>query len=207
MTLIVSLSILMAVESAPSETVGYFKKSVAMNSWETFSYPFYSADMSVQTLIGDQFADGDLIQDISSGLGTAYYDGFGWFGDLEFLEYGRTYWINRVNATTNYFLLGKVDPQPVTHLVVGNAWNTFALNEAQDIAVLDLPITGSVDGDLIQDISTGLGTTYYDGFGWFGDLEFIEPSHTYWYYSIGTTFSWTYTPGRGVTASPLRTSK
>ncbi len=206
MTLIVSLSILMAVESAPSETVGYFKKSVAGNSWNVLSLPFAYGSLDVNMVLGDQFADGDLVQDITTGNNTTYYDGFGWFGDLEFLEYGVGYWVYRFNAATDYFVLGTVDPQSLT-LTVTPGWSVFALNEARDIAIFDLPITGAMDGDLIQDITTGNNTTFYDGFGWFGDLEFMEPTQAYWYYTTGAGFSWTYNPGRGVAASPLRTSK
>lgn len=209
-----SIVVLLAVESDPSATVGYFKKTVASNSWVPFSLPFGYSDLSILTVIGDQsFADGDQIADIELGTSTTYYDGFGWFGDLEYLSYGRAYWITRAmtNPQMDVFVLGTVDPHAVTVTVVGNAWTPFGLNEARSIAILDLPITGAVDGDQIADIELGTSTTYYDGFGWFGDLEYLEPIHAYWYVTLNPTgFSWTYTPGARdnvITPSDMRVKR
>lgn len=209
LTLIVSLGILMAVESAPSETVGYFKKSISANSWSAFSYPFFQTDMSIVTLIGDQAGDLDGILDATTGVATQYYAGFGWFGDLADLAPGGAYWYVRaeLNPDLDYFLLGTVNPQPVTVNVVGGGWTAFALNECQNIDIATLPITGVVDLDGILDAATGVATQYYDGFGWFGDLGFIEPTHVYWYVSGGVDFSWTYTPAARTAVSPFRTSK
>jgi len=198
MILIVSLGILFAVESDPSATVGYFKKSVTSGGWEAFSYPFYQTDMSIATLIGDQCMDQDMIVDIGTSFGTTYYDGFGWFGDLEYLVPGSTYWLVRyeMNPGMDYYLMGTVDPQTVTVNIAANSWSSFALNEARNVAIADLPITGMVDQDMIVDVGTSFGTTYYDGFGWFGDLENIEPTHVYWFVTTSTSpISFTYVPG------------
>jgi hypothetical protein len=203
---------LFAVESAPSEVVGYFKLNSAAGSWSPLTLPFNYADISVGNVIGDQFADADEISDIATGLNTVYYDGFGWFGDLEEMEYGKAYWVykNEANPTSDFFVLGKVGPSQVELTILGNSWTPWGLNEARDIAVADLFTTGPSDGDEISDISTGLNTVYYEGFGWFGDLEFIEPTHAYWYVTAESGFSWTYQPDtRGTHGfnSNLRTRK
>lgn len=198
MLLIVSMGMLIAVESDPSSTVGYFKKSVSSGGIDAFSHPFYDTDMSITTVLGDQFGDMDAVTDINSALGTEYYDGFGWYGDLEAITVGASYWMARseMNGALDFYLTGTVNPQPVTVLVPAMGITAFALNEAKNIAIVDLPITGVCDMDAITDISTALGTEYYDGFGWYGDLENIEPSHAYWYATTSATdFNWTYTPG------------
>jgi hypothetical protein len=204
---------LFAVESAPSEVVGYFKLSSPSNTWTPLSLPFDYVDMAVTEVIGDQFSDMDEIYDILTATSTTYYDGFGWFGDLENMEYGKVYWMRKVdtNPTADYFVLGKVDPNTVTVTVNGNSWTPFALNEAADVPLESLFDTVAADGDEIYDISTALSTTYYEGFGWFGDLEFITPTHGYWYNrTAGTGFSWTYNPTRSNSIAPsfqLRSSK
>jgi hypothetical protein len=209
--LMVSLGILMAVESLPSETVGYFKKTVASNSWEAFSYPFYQTDMSVATLIGAQGELDDMIIDANSGLLTQYYGGeFGWFGDVSDFVPGAAYWYVRAEANPDldYFLMGTVNPQAVTVNIIGGGWTPFALNEAQNIAIAILPLAGVSLDDMIIDAKTGLLTQYYGGeFGWFGDITDIEPTHVYWYVSVGSDFSWTYTPAARAAVSPFRTSK
>ena len=195
---VLTFVVLLSVESSPSATVGYFKKSIAINSWEAFSLPFNDTDMSIATKIGDQLDDQDMIIDITSNFGTTYYDGYGWYGDLDTIVPGGTYWIVRYefNPNTDYFLMGTVNPDSVTVYIAANSWTSFALNEAQNIAITSLPITGVVDQDMIIDVSTNFGTTYYDGYGWYGDLEYIEPTHVYWYVTTSPTdFSWTYVPG------------
>jgi len=206
--LILSIGMILAVDSAPSSTVGYFKKSVAGNSWAAFSYPFYSSNDSIQYILGDQFSEGDAITDMRTSLGAEYFDGFGWYGDMQVITPGTTYWIARgeSNPTTDYFLMGTVDPQIVDYTFPAGAWTAFALNEARDIAISTLPITGVTEGDAISDIGTGFGTEYFDGYGWYGDLEFIEPTHAYWYSSNSASdINWTYDPGaRTATPTPLK---
>jgi hypothetical protein len=206
--LIVSIGLLSAVESDPSETVGYFKLSVASNSWQTLSVPFYYTSLLVQDVIGDQFAQDDVIQDVYTGTNTTYYDGFGWFGDLESLSYGSAYWVYRAGANPgmDYFVMGTVDAQPVTVHVYANGWSAFSLNDAAPILIENITIAGAAQDDVIQDVYTGTNTTYYDGFGWFGDLVSIDPTHAYWYYTTtGTDFEFTYTPParNGSAAQPV----
>jgi hypothetical protein len=208
--LIVSIGILSAVESDPSATVGYFKKSVSAGGIDAFSHPFFDADMTIGTVLGDQFADMDAVTDINSALGTEYYDGFGWYGDLEEIAIGASYWIARseANGDLDFYLAGTVNPQPVTVMVPAMGITAFALNEPKDILIADLPITGVCDMDAVTDISTALGTEYYDGFGWYGDLEYIEPTHAYWYATTSDTdFDWTYTPGARQSHNPPARNK
>jgi len=196
--LILAVGMLAAVESEPSEVVGYFKLTAESNFWTPVSLPFDYGDLSVANVIGD-FGDQDAIYDIATFASSVYYEGFGWFGDLENLEYGKVYFINRVetNPTFNYYILGKVDPNPVTVTFTGNYWTPFALNEATNIPLSSLTFSGAVDGDEIYDISTMASTVYYEGYGWFGDLENIEPTHGYWYNRVGAAgYTWTYTPTR-----------
>jgi len=202
--LILAVGMLAAVESEPSEVVGYFKKNIGDGQWQAISLPFFYSSLIVGDVLGNQFSELDAVQDVNTGASTIYYADFGWFGDVENLSYGTAYFINRSlgNGATDYFLLGKVDPQGFTKTIVGNgAFTAFGLNEATEIELSDdLFGTNESDGDVIQDINTGASSIYYSGFGWFGDLTQISPTVGYYYNSaLGSSdFVWTYEPTRGV---------
>jgi len=202
--LILTVGMLAAVESEPSEVVGYFKKNIGDGEWQAISLPFFYSSLIVGDVLGTQFSELDAIQDVNTGASTIYYADFGWFGDIENLSYGTAYFINRTsgNGATDYFLLGKVDPQGFSKTIVGNgAYTAFGLNEATEIELTDdLFGTNESDGDVVQDINTGASSIYYSGFGWFGDLTQLSPTVGYYYNSAfgSSDFVWTYEPTRGV---------
>jgi len=208
--LVLSFVILSAVESDPSATVGYFKKSIASDGWEAFSLPFGYANLAPDAVLGTQFGDLDQLIDINTGDNALYLVGVGWVGSIVEMTYGHAYWLYRdmANAGMNYYVLGTVDPQPLTLHVSGDDegnWAAFALQEARQIDVNTLVITGVLDLDTIVDISTGDNALYLDGVGWVGSLMYIDPTHAYWYNSLSpTSYNWTYTPAaRGAnTAAP-----
>ena len=200
--LILTVGMLAAVESEPSEVVGYFKKNINDGGYQAFALPFYYTNLAISNIMGDQFAESDVISDITTGESSTYYSGFGLFGALENMNYGTAYYIKRAtgNGATDYFLLGKVDPQEFTKTILGNgAYTAFGLNEAANVLLSeDIFGTNESDGDVIQDINTGDASTYFEGFGWFGSLEYLTPTSAYYYHSAfgSSDFIWTYTPSR-----------
>ncbi len=210
--LILAVGMLAAVESEPSEVVGYFKKTIEPNGWDAFALPFGYENYEINSILGSQFSNGDMIADISGGdvfFCIDDYDGLGhtgWLGTANDLTIGKGYWIYRANTnqTLDYFLLGKVAPTTIVFEVSGidnGGWSAFALNEAREIDPNILNITGAIPGDLIADISGGDVFFYvdnYDGLGnpgWLGTTNTLVPTHVYWYNSQSpTSFSWTYVP-------------
>ena len=93
--LILTVGMLAAVESEPSEVVGYFKKNINDGGYQAFVLPFYYTSLAVSNIMGDQFAESDVISDITTGESTTYYSGFGWFGALEKFMSGVLYTILR----------------------------------------------------------------------------------------------------------------
>lgn len=208
--LLLAIGMLAAVESAPSDVVGYFRKNINSGSWQAICMPFAYADLSVGSVVGDQFNEGDVLMDINSGLSTTYYDGYGWDGELTDIAYGNAYYVNRQAAgPATYYLLGKVDPQGFSKTINGNgSYTAFGLNEAAvvPVAVGDHPFgTHPVEGDVILEIDTGLTTTYYEGYGWDGELLEIAPAVGYYYNrAVGaSSFLWVYTPTRNATQPSL----
>jgi hypothetical protein len=202
--LILAVGMLAAVESEPSEIVGYFKKTINEGFYQSLCLPFAYTSLNVNDVIGDQFNEGDRFLDINSGYSTTFYDGYGWDGPLAEFSYGSAYYVNRVspNGQKTYYILGKVDPQGFTKTINGNGYFTaFGLNEASPITIIaeNSPFgTLPSDGDRIIEIDTGLSTTYYDGYGWDGGLQEISPTMGYYYNSVvgSSSFVWTYSPTR-----------
>jgi len=168
------------------------------------SIPFAYDDLSVDNVLADQFANQDVIQEANVGYATTYLDGFGWFGDLVEFAYGGAYNVLREadNGNLDYYLLGTVDPQPISIPFAGNGqWTAFSLNEATGIGLTENFFNNSSNSsDQLQESAEGLLTTYIDGFGWFGDLETLEPTTTFSYYVVqgAPGFTFNYPSGRGL---------
>jgi hypothetical protein len=231
LVLVACIVALTAVESSPSSTVGYFKKSIASNTWDTMSLPFNYASLDPNAVFGPQFLEGDVLQDVGTGDNFTYYTGFGFYPSnpdyYPELLIGAAYWVYRFpdNPNLDYYIMGTVDPQPVTVVVNANGWSCFSLNECREIDPNILVIPDVLEGDVIQDVGTGDNFTYYPGFGFYpSNPDFyttILPTHSYWFYTTSLTgYTWTYTPaarnvtsvslpatGRSLPPSTIRTKK
>ncbi len=211
MLLVMSFVVIAAVESDPSETVGYFKKTMSPNTWGVMSLPFNYDSLLPDAIFGTQFSQGDMLQDVYFGYNWTYYDGYGWYIDADPplpLQVGSAYWVYRdtANPAFSYYILGTVDPQPVTVTVPTNGWTCFSLNECRNVDPNTLVIPSVIQGDMIQDVFFGYNWTWYDGYGWYIDADPplpLEPTNGYWYYTSGTGYTWTYNPpARGEVSTP-----
>lgn len=196
--LILSIGLLIAAESEASDVVGYFKTTVATGGWEPFSLPFGYSSLIPDDVLGVNYNEMDLIQDLRTGEASMLLGGM-WLGGIMEMSYGSAYWLN-VDASSpgyDFFLMGKVDPNPVTITIVGTnggGWTPFSLNEAKPILMENLIMPDAQEMDLIQDLKSGSSAMYLGGM-WLGDLLEIEPTHVYWYNStLDTNYDWTYTP-------------
>jgi len=232
--LLVSLSMLLASESSPSETVGYYKIGTVQEDgsiipitpgrFTPVSVPFGLTLKGAWEVFGNQFGYEDNIVDPYNGWGGTYYGEWGWFYnqteaiDSLMMMPGHIYWIERNsnNESFNFYLTGKVDPQPFTLTMRGQAgggWTPFALNESVPVSVYNLGIPNLIGDwennmfDMIVDVTDGSGATYYGEYGWFDALSnndyMIKPTHAYYFFSnyddpdegnLFDSFSWTYTP-------------
>ncbi len=206
--LLIAFGMLAAVESDPSEVVGYFKLDIAENQWQAISMPFdYGTNPPVLDVLGMQFSENDYCMDINTLDGATFYAGYGWDGLLTEMQYGSSYFVNRAagNGAGTYYLLGAVDPNGFTKTIYGNgAWTAFGLNEAADVTLTDdLFGTAETENDYVMEINTLDGATYYAGYGWDGLLTAIHPHEGYYYNTVGIAdFSWTYAPTRGGATQP-----
>lgn len=199
--LLLAIGMLVAAESPASDVVGYFKigpeTGIQAGTMYPFSLPFSYGDLEVNAIMGADYGDSDIVEDLATGDNTYFFDF--WEGALTEMNYGSAYWFTRDAANTdfNFLLCGKVDPQPIDITINGNSKTPFALNEAKPIALNGPDDTflfpDAVDGDIIEDLYTG-DNTYFFGF-WEGTLEFLDPTHVYWYESYNSdSVEWTYNP-------------
>jgi len=201
--LLLAFALLVAVESDPSNVVGYFKKNVPAGFAKPASIPFAYDDLSVDNVLGTQFAEEDRVIEANYGSMTDFIDGWGWFGDLVEFTYGGAYTVKRQEANGNldYYLLGTVDPQPISVNIRGNGWWTaFSLNEATEIELTENFFgNNSNEDDRLIDNDTGELSEYFDFFGWFGDVVVLKPTNAYSYYVIpgAPDFTLNYPSGRG----------
>lgn len=215
--MILSLGLLMSVESAPSETVGYFKIGTLLadgsvipitpGRWTPVSLPFGVTAASPNAIFGNQFGFLDNMSDPYNGNGADCYAPDGWFcsqDDSLMMLPGHFYWVYRSADATedfNFYLMGTVDPQPFTLDMRGQnggGWTAFALNEAKPVSVYNLGISTLIADnefglyDQIVDVTDGSNATYYGPVdGWYSDLGvndyFIQPTHGYYFYSNNPT--------------------
>lgn len=210
--LLISLSILLASESSPSETVGYYKIgtvqadgsiiAIEPGRWTPVSLPFGTTGDGPNNIFGSQFGFGDNMSDPYNGNGADCYAPDGWFcaqDDTLMMLPGHFYWVYRStdNPSFNFYIMGKVDPQPFSlemRGVGGGGWTSFALNSATPVSVYNLGINPLIaDNDFglydqIVDVTDGSNATYYGEVdGWYSDLGendyFIKPTHGYYFFS------------------------
>lgn len=208
--LLLSLSMLIAVESEASDVVGYFKiaptTGIQSGMRYPFSIPFSYDDLEVNNVIGAGFNDEDYLEDLATGDNSFFFDE--WIGSLYEFSYGSAYWFERNanNDPMDFYLMGKVDPQPINFTMYGNTRTPFSLNEARNVPLNGPDFTylfpDAVDEDYIEDLDTGENAFFFGE--WIGDITDILPTHVYWYESHNSDdFYWTYDPSNPY-GSPTR---
>lgn len=212
--LLVACGMLLAVESDPSDIVGYFKRTATLNVPDAFALPFdYSGlvDMTPDAILGTQsFGDGDVLIDDTDASFATYYGA--WYG-IDNMYYGHGYALTPTVAGYDWYQLGNVHMTPYSHTVAvtgadGGGFSGFGLNIAAIYPLDDLAITGVEDGDIIFDNTNAQAFTYYGA--WYGDVTSdYQPTAGCTYFSNAATgYTWTfaYTPVITPTPSPRGTA-
>ncbi len=115
--------------------------------------------------------EGDYIK--SQTVSATYYRGFGWFGDMKKIDPREMYKIKLSVADSLIYQGSPVDPaaSPIT---ISRGWNWIGYlpQSAQPISTALISINPS-NNDYIKNQT--ISSTYYDGFGWFGELSVLGP--------------------------------
>lgn len=208
-----------ALESEPSETVGYVRVDANIG-YTYFSLPFEFYDDSttpVETLdldyiVGDQltggnFLTGDRVIEIGSGLYAYLNDGTGlWTGGLTDFTDNKAYQfkIHSSHDSSDVYLAGKVVQETQTVGTCGVGYTFLSIREAGEVSVseLDLLTSGFTGGNFLNsdrliEVDTGSYAYYNTGTSsWAGSLTNIYPGKVYQIkvQSGHAGFDWIYDP-------------
>jgi hypothetical protein len=140
--------------------------------WTWFSLNLTSSDMSTNTVLSSLNAkDGDYIK--NQTVSATYYNGVGWFGELTKIDPKDTYKIKLGSATTLSFTGVPIDLNTQSILIM-NGWNWIGyLPQTAQSITNALSSINPVSFDYIKNQTKS--STFYEGAGWFGELNTIDP--------------------------------
>lgn len=149
--------------------------------WNWFSVYLENIDMSVSTIMSSLNPQaGDYIKDRKgAGNSSTYYNGAGftgWFPALE-IDPKETYKMKLGNPGDLTYTGSLVDEND-REIAVNPGWSwigypfSFEMSVSEYLASLD-----QAENDYIKDQVNS--ATYYDSYGWFGELERMEPGNGY----------------------------
>ena len=206
---------LMAAESDPSETVGFYKIDAPGGVFTPYALPFtfydntHTQTWSLDDIIGTQLTAGmafnaDKLWDINEGW-TAYLAMSGlWTGTLadSMFRLGHAYYIQNKHADQEVYLAGTVDQSVADYGLMDMGFNPVGVREAgnvllDDIDLLSSGFTGGMafNSDKIWDLNNGT-TSYYNTISssWVG-FDTLTIGHAYYIQVKNTPFTWVYDPG------------
>ncbi len=211
--LVLSLTFLIALESDPSETVGFVKITAGMG-YTPFALPFTFYDAThtethlVSDIIGDQVTGGtpttsDRIIDVNTGQFAFYNSGTStWAGTLSNMDASHAFYIQVKNTALDLYLAGTVEDVTVDYGTLAVGYNAVGIQSASELLVSELNLVESgftggtpTTSDRIIDVNTGQFAFYNSGTGTFaGTLANITPGHVYYVQVKNTAFNWIFNP-------------
>jgi uncharacterized protein (TIGR02145 family) len=155
----------------------YLRISRKLSSgWSWFSLNVENPDMSIPTVLRSLHAkDGDYIK--NQTLSATYYNGVGWFGELNNLDTKEMYKIKLGNADTLTFTGHPVDSGSFS-ININNGWNWIGYRPLNAKSVSEaLNSMSPVVHDYIKNQIKS--STFYNSVGWFGEMNYLEPLDGY----------------------------
>ena len=208
--MVLFLGSLIALESGPSETVGFFKIGVPAG-YTAFSVPLKVYVGGVETLalsdiLGDQLTGGmafnsDKVWDITAGTFAWYNTGTStWVGFTDFID-GHAYYVENKHAAIDLYLSGTVVEEACDYGTMAVGYNAFSVNSAKEISLDDLDLLSSgftggmaFNSDKIWDITAGTFAWYNTGTSTWVGFTTVTPTHSYYVENKHTAFAWVYDP-------------
>ena len=200
-----------AIESGPSNTVGFIGWDCSAAQWTPFSFPFtyyntgHILTYDVNDIMHGDFTAGDEIYDQNT-MTYITYDGSDWSGAWDEIVPGHAYWA-KINGSADVTAItaGEVDvtAQDLGTMEVG--WNIIGLREPgvvslDESGLIQSGFTGGVnpaESDRIYDQNT-LSYAWYNTAtsNWVGLEDGLQPTHALWIWvhPDHSSFQWIYGP-------------
>ena len=153
----------------------YSRTDISLNlsqGWNWFSINVFDFDMTITNVLASLPAiQGNYVKNHTES--STYYDNDGWIGGLTDLNTTEMYKIKlRQQGQINH--RGRPCDPANTAVEVSAGWNWIGYPAQRSVPLSDALSTLNIqDLDYIKDQVNS--STYYEGYGWFGDLVSIEP--------------------------------
>jgi hypothetical protein len=210
--MLVLIGSMFALESDPSEVVGYVKIDSPVG-YTIFSNPFtyydatHTPTLDLDDVIGTQLTGGtpanaDRIYDANLGS-YAFLSAAGvWTGSLVNFTLTHANYAKIYNTANSFYLAGTVEDEIMNFGTMAVGYNVVGLKVAGAVPMSDLDLISSgftggtpATSDRIYDANTGQYAFYNSGTStWAGTLTQTTIGHSYYILVKNTAFSWTYDP-------------
>ena len=211
--MLVLIGSMYALESGPSEVVGYMKVDTPVG-YSIFSNPFtyydatHTATLDLDDVIGGQLSGGtpanaDRIIDANTGQYAFYNAGTSlWAGTLVNFDFTNAYYVKIYDTVNSFYVAGTVDPEVMDFGTLAVGYNVIGLKEAGSVILNDLDLVSSgftggnpATSDRIIDANTGQYAFYNSGTStWAGTLTQTTIGHSYYILIKNAPFNWIYDP-------------
>eukprot|EP00326_Haptolina_ericina_P005331 CAMPEP_0181212292 /NCGR_PEP_ID=MMETSP1096-20121128/24270_1 /TAXON_ID=156174 ORGANISM="Chrysochromulina ericina, Strain CCMP281" /NCGR_SAMPLE_ID=MMETSP1096 /ASSEMBLY_ACC=CAM_ASM_000453 /LENGTH=167 /DNA_ID=CAMNT_0023303807 /DNA_START=6 /DNA_END=509 /DNA_ORIENTATION=+ len=145
--------------------------------WTWLSLNVEIADMSLGSVFGDlsnPFVNDDYIK--GQFEFSQYYAGYGFYGTLNTIRTDTMYKVKKASSAALTFA-GEPTALPKA-FTISAGWNYVPCPHQRSVALGEgLPSHSWVSGDTMK--SQMQFATYYEGFGWFGQLSSLDPGQGY----------------------------
>lgn len=142
--------------------------------WNWVSLNVHAEDMTPGNLVPGCTTEGDYIK--NQTLSTQYYSDYGWFGPLDSLTCTDLYKVRMSEACAFDYVGSVTGVETCRPLAEGWSWISFPVHDTLPVADALASLTPMVD-DYVKNQTQS--TQYYDGYGWFGSLEYMVPGDGY----------------------------
>ena len=202
-----------AVESGPSNTVGFITWQCPVSNWTPFAFPFtyynqgHVLTHNVNDIINGDFTLGDEIYDQNT-MTFITYSGTSWSGGWNEIVPGHAYWAKINGGDVSAVTAGEVDLTEINLGTMQVGWNPVGLRDPgvvilDESGLIESGFTGGenpTESDRIYDQNT-LSYAWYNTStsSWVGLEDGLLPTHALWLWihPDHTGFDWNYTPSTG----------
>ncbi|MFO7851404.1 MAG: T9SS type A sorting domain-containing protein, partial [Bacteroidales bacterium] len=152
-----------------------YKKSFPVG-WSWFSVNIFMDDMTLGNVLPPDPAENDYIK--NQVASATYYEGYGWFGELEEIDPTELYKV-KIQNISDIDITGWAVDVAETPIELVTGWNWIGYLPQVSIPIDEaLSSVSWVDNDYIKNQTAS--STYYEDYGWFGDqLPELVPTDGY----------------------------